>query len=321
MKNYQPILSGLWSGRASLTPSYWYQNVRTIDIRDTVIDNDSVVLIAYACDEGITRNQGGVGAQYGPDAIRKMMGSIAWHIGGAIKVYDAGNVNCVDHDLEQAQKDLSDVIYKILQSGSMPIAIGGGHDIALGHYRGIAKYLIENSPKSKIGIINFDAHFDLRAVVDSGNSGTPFNEISIEAYGKGQEFLYMCLGIQRAANTVELFNKAHELKVDYVMAESMIYSHIETIKARVRQFVSSCDQLYVTIDLDGFSSAFAPGVSAPSPMGFAPDMVLALLHDIIQSGKLLSLDIAELNPQYDVDHSTARLAARIIEYVVRTCME
>jgi formiminoglutamase len=76
------------------------------------------------------------------------------------------------------------------------------------------------------------------------------------------------------------------------------------------------DYLYTTIDLDGFSSAYAPGVSAASPVGFSPDIVLESLKVIIDSKKLISLDIAEMNPKYDGDQQTAKLAASLVHFVL-----
>jgi formiminoglutamase len=69
--------------------------------------------------------------------------------------------------------------------------------------------------------------------------------------------------------------------------------------------------------MDGFSSAYAPGVSAPSPLGFAPSFVYEALAFLFQSKKVISCDIAELNPDFDVDDSTAGLAARLVDYIVQ----
>jgi formiminoglutamase len=53
-------------------------------------------------------------------------------------------------------------------------------------------------------------------------------------------------------------------------------------------------------------------------MGFTPDVVLASLKTIIASGKLTALDIAELNPTYDIDDQTARLAASLVHTVIHS---
>ncbi|MBT8321916.1 MAG: arginase family protein, partial [Eudoraea sp.] len=77
------------------------------------------------------------------------------------------------------------------------------------------------------------------------------------------------------------------------------------------------DRVYLTIDLDGFSSAYAPGVSAASPFGFDTQIALWTLQIIIASGKLISMDLAEMNPVYDQDRKTAKLAAGILHHVLR----
>jgi formiminoglutamase len=49
-------------------------------------------------------------------------------------------------------------------------------------------------------------------------------------------------------------------------------------------------------------------------MGFAPDVVLKTLALLFQSKKVISLDLAEMNPHYDQDNATARLAARLVHF-------
>ena len=73
--------------------------------------------------------------------------------------------------------------------------------------------------------------------------------------------------------------------------------------------------------MDGFSSAFAPGVSAPSPMGFSPQIAFRVFELIAKSKKLIAMDVVELNPRFDQDQATARLAARCVEYVLRKNFE
>ncbi len=93
--------------------------------------------------------------------------------------------------------------------------------------------------------------------------------------------------------------------------------HLGEVKNRLNEFLSHSDRVYVTIDMDGFSSAFSPGVSAPFPDGFDPEIVRHCLDLILASGKVLGVDVAETNPEYDRDQQTARLAAGLLHYVMR----
>ena len=89
------------------------------------------------------------------------------------------------------------------------------------------------------------------------------------------------------------------------------------VKNQLNTFIQQHDYLYITIDLDGFSSAYAPGVSAPSPLGFSPSFIFKILKHLFQTQKIVALDLAELNPKYDQDGVTARLAAHLLDTVVR----
>ena len=217
----------------------------------------------------------------------------------------------MDTYLEDCQKALSKTISKLIKHNVLPIAIGGGHDIAYANFNGI-KDAIKNISKNKIGIINFDAHFDLRAVETAANSGTPFNQILSE----NDTVSYFAIGIQQQSNTKELFEIAEKHKVSYISNfECETFS--ENLKRKLNAFIKNVDYLYITIDLDGFSSAYAPGVSAPSSLGFAPHFAYKVLAFLFESKKVISCDIAELNPDFDTDEHTASLAAKLIDYIVQ----
>ena len=77
------------------------------------------------------------------------------------------------------------------------------------------------------------------------------------------------------------------------------------------------DELYVTICLDAFPAYLAPGVSAPSALGISPQFVIAILHWLRKSQEKFNYswrlsDVAEMNPLFDIDNRTAKLAARLI---------
>ncbi len=114
------------------------------------------------------------------------------------------------------QSELSQAVEKIVAGGLFPVLLGGGHDIAWGHYDWIIKTL-SRKPASQacttVGIINSDAHFDLRPYKDDGNSGSSFLQIADHCREAGEEFSYFCVGIQRSANTNSLFQTADELGV------------------------------------------------------------------------------------------------------------
>ena len=318
---YQKVNAELWKGRVcdpQLGTQYWYQAVHQIDLMDAsdLADID-VAIIGYACDAGVRRNQGRAGAIHGPDAIRNRLAKVAWHH-DTKRVADVGSLICSTDNLEDFQIAFAAEIHQLLDQDVFPIALGGGHDIAYAHFRGMYDWLIKKDGPSKIGIINFDAHFDLRPLATSANSGTPFNQILTEMDLEKVKVSYLPVGIQERSNTKELFDIAKEKGVDWVTLDVVLNHETSTI-AHIVEFVAQHDFIYVTIDLDGFSSAYAPGVSASSPFGLTPSFVLKSLKEIFNSGKVLGLDLAEMNPKFDRDETTAKLAAGLVDVAVGNC--
>ena len=65
-----------------------------------------------------------------------------------------------------------------------------------------------------------------------------------------------------------------------------------------------------------FAAPFAPGVSAVQPLGLYPWHVIPLARQLAASGKVLSYELSELSPRYDIDQRTARLAANLIYEII-----
>jgi len=312
---YKPAERSQWTGRASsstLENQYWYQQIQLGNINTIDLPSMDIALIGYACDEGVARNHGRIGARRGPTALRERLAKLPIHFEDKT-IVDLGDIIGKGEDMEVCQNALADSIESCISNAVFPIAIGGGHDIAYGHFKGLHQWVNKQSQK-KIGIINFDAHFDLRPVGNQPNSGTPFFQILNEFTAAE----YFAIGIQQQSNTKELFDIAKNFEVPYVYREDCESTPtvVEALKKRLSPFIATNEHLYVTIDLDGFSSAYAPGVSAASPLGFDPAFFFKILGFILASNKVISLDIAELNPTLDRDKQTATLAARIVDFTV-----
>ncbi|WP_133131053.1 formimidoylglutamase [Legionella yabuuchiae] len=316
LKHYLPANQSLWQGRTdSLPGERYFQHVEWVNVQSQELPKDyQTVLLGFCSDEGVRRNLGRVGAKSGPDAIRTQLAKLACHHDHTL--IDVGNIVCEHGDLESAQAQFTKLISYCQQQGKFTIALGGGHEIAWPHYRGLAEHF------PKLGIINFDAHFDIRALInEQSSSGTPFTEIKTYCDQQERPFEYCCLGIQRTANTNSLFERAHEWGVSYLTAEQLNQESLAWQMAFLDDFIIRNDYLYVSICLDVFEECYAPGVSAPQVMGLNPWQALSLLKYIKQTGKVISLDIAELSPPLDERHKTARLAAILLAEILNLTNE
>ena len=315
LKNYTIPSSENWKGRTSSGQLYTHEKIKCVSLVDFAAQTSekSIAFLGYASDAGVNRNLGRIGASLGPDAIRQQLGKMPNHLTAETELLDLGNLVSPDGDVEFIQEQLAVAVALIKTESVFPIILGGGHDLAYGHFNGLSKHMAEGKT---IGIINFDAHFDLRPNTVENNSGTPFYQIAVAQHNQNKSFKYLALGIRKDANTKDLYDFAEAHRAFYVQREYFSIHFLEHVQLRVMQFIEDVDYLYTTIDLDGFSSAFAPGVSAASPMGFAPDIVMECLKLILESGKLAGLDIVELNPNFDLDGQTAKLAASLLHYVI-----
>tara|TARA_A100001015_G_C14939622_1_gene691995 strand:+ start:230 stop:1204 length:975 start_codon:yes stop_codon:yes gene_type:complete len=311
--NYKLSDKKLWRGSSDEVGARLYEKIRCISIDELVIRNDQpIAFLGFACDEGVKRNQGRIGAVLGPSSLRKVLANQPLHKDR--QFYDVGTVSCEDGDLEKAQKVLGEFLALLYAKGYFPIVLGGGHEVAWGHFQGLSMgRKIEN-----LGIINLDAHFDMRPLIKGtqGSSGTPFLQIAHELESKNLPFNYMCIGVQEGGNTRSLFNTAKEHKVKSVLASDFQSIGITKINKKLESFVEGVEKIYLSICLDVFSQAHAPGVSSPQPLGLDPRQILPLLKLLAKSGKLLGIDIAELSPPFDRDEQTARLGASLIAFIL-----
>jgi len=317
---FKPVDISLWQGRVDSEPDAlrWHQVIKEWNAQQN--NEAAAVLLGFSCDEGVRRNHGRPGAADGPAAIRRALGNLAWH--HAVQLFDGGDVICEGDQLEAAQLQLAQQVSTILTTGARPLIIGGGHEVAWGSFLGLSNYLQQTAPERRIGIINLDAHFDLRAPAPHATSGTPFHQIATWCSEHQHRFNYTVLGINPVANTETLFEFAREHNVTWRSDTECTNHHLASVAHQLEPFFQQIDELYLTICLDVFAPHTAPGVSAPSTVGIEPQFALQLIGIIKALCQQHNVtwrisDIAEMNPTFDIDHRTARLAARLVDEIVK----
>lgn len=264
-----------------------------------------ITLLGFASEEGVRRNQGRLGAAHGPAALRGALGSLAIH--EDIALGDAGTITTHGTDLEAAHDQLSDAVQHLIEHDQLVVVLGGGHETAFGSGRGAIRAL-PTPPR----IINLDAHFDLREAPEA-TSGTPFRQLAAEA---GEQFSYHVLGISPANNTKILVDTAHSLGVGFHTDVELLQLTPRLAAELATSLAEDHDHIHLSIDLDVLPAAVAPGMSAPAGLGVDLPLIHAICVALAATGKLRLVDVVELNPTYDVDGRTARVAARLINDIV-----
>lgn len=298
-----------WQGRIDSTTNAssfrFHQKVKQISIDDVSALGLDVGIVGFKCDEGVYRNQGRIGAANGPDAMRQALASLPWTFQSEQQVADVGNITCENNALEDAQFELGKIIEKLRNNNMKCIVLGGGHETLYGHYLGVRGALDKDA---KIGIINIDAHFDLRPYDKQPSSGTMFRQILEQDPNAN----YFVLGIQPYGNTNELFEIADNLNVKYMLEDQVTEPDNEQMMHDLQQFMDNHDYILLTLCMDVVNAAFAPGVSAPSPFGLDPKTVRSILQKVTSHPNTHSFDICEVNPILDENGRTVKLGAYFV---------
>lgn len=303
----------LWHGRVDALDGEagrrWHEIVRPFAEHPQA----QIVLLGFACDEGVRRNHGRPGAIEGPTALRRAASTLpAWP---GLQLADGRDVRCDDTNLESAQERQAERVAAVLERGALSIGLGGGHEIAYGTYRGLA----QAQRGARLGILNFDAHFDLRRD-ERATSGTPFLQALEHAAGRNGGLRYRVLGISEPSNTGALFDTARRHNVQFVLDTELTARDLAAQMSELAIWLASVDAVYLSFCLDVLPGSVAPGVSAPAARGVGLDLLEPLLLQAASSGKLVAADIAELNPAFDRDNATARVAARVLWLIARAAL-
>jgi formiminoglutamase len=283
-------------------------------------------LAGYPDDEGIQNNGGRTGAALAPDLIRKYFYKMTPNLLGIdarkLGLWDLGNLNLGKNpDLRLRHESAKSFAQITVESSATWISLGGGHDYG---YADAAAF-IEAMRRKQIRplVINFDAHLDVRPVQTSIDplrperisSGTPFFRM-LESC---PDVDFAEIGIQSQCNSKAHLKWATERGVRVLTQEEVEVSG-ESFSSLVLQtlgdWVLRRRPVFISVDIDGFSSAYAPGCSQSWATGFTPAQFFPCLQTLVRRLDVKMLGIYEVSPPYDQDDRTAKLAAQILHRVI-----
>lgn len=264
------------------------------------------VILGFPSDEGVRRNGGRPGAADAPDAIRRMLykmtpdaESPGDHRQLLERTRDPGNFRLED-SLARSQEAFGEVVAEYLDQGIIPVILGGGHETAYAHFLGYAASGLNTA------VLNLDAHTDVRPLKEGKpHSGSPFRQAIEHPSGTCER--YLVAGLQPYAAAASHLQYISEHGGRCLFREE---TNISSVPEFFHDHVS--ERLMVTFDMDAVDQAFAPGVSAPCANGLHPDIWLTAAYLAGRNEKVTSFDLSEVNPRYDRDGQTARLAALTI---------
>jgi formiminoglutamase len=275
---------------------------------ESALNDRSFVIAGYPDDEGIRLNGGRVGAALAPAAIRKPL----YKMTPALQ--ETRDFSLLDHgDLEtssplaQRHEAGAAACASVLAGGGRWIAFGGGHDYGFAEGSGFLKAV---GSEQRPLVINFDAHFDVRPDSKGLSSGTPFFRL----LSSGHPVDFVELGIQAQCNSRVHMKWLEDRGGRILTMEDVEASgeSFETCAVRVLgDWILRPRPCFISVDIDAFSSAVAPGCSQSWATGFMPQDFFPLFDLLIRRLDVRVLGIYETSPPLDQDDRTSKLAALI----------
>jgi formiminoglutamase len=261
-----------------------------------------VALLGCTQDEGVRRNRGRLGARRAPLEIRRALYRFpvtTEHAG--LRLVDLGDLPLLE-SLEATHDVLREVVGQVLHHASIVVVLGGGNDISYPDVAALAGHC--RQPLA----LNVDRHLDVRADRPR-NSGTPYRQLLEEGLLTPERFVEV--GINSFANSPSYREWVDGLGVRVVeLAELRERGVGAAVEALVRD--APADAVFFGFDMDVVRAVEAPGVSDPSPMGLTAREVCEIADVAAREPRTRVLEITEVNPDFDRDGITARLAANLV---------
>ncbi|WP_328699930.1 formimidoylglutamase [Chengkuizengella marina] len=253
------------------------------------------------------------GASFTPNVIRNLLQSyttyaIDENINLNNTIVDCGDIYMHVTDLIQSQNRIKKTMEELCTTNPqmIPILLGGDHSVSYPSIEGFSKV------KGKVGIIQFDAHHDLRNLKDGGPSnGTPFRSLIESGVIKGDQLVQ--IGIRNFSNSQVYREYAEKQGVTiYTMKDVRNQSIQAIINDSIEQLKNKVDIIYISVDMDVLDQTFAPGCPAIGPGGMDSYTLLEAIQLLGEENLVQGMDIVEIDPTLDFRDMTSRVAVHVI---------
>ncbi len=275
------------------------------------------------------------GVDMGPSAIRIAGLNQAIALLG-IEATDAGNVHVHPPEamsqantrarylpeIAAASEELAAMVEASLEEGALPVVLGGDHSIAIGSVSGLASFYRKRD--ERVGIIWLDAHTDMNTP-ESTPSGNIHGMPLAALLGHGAKELTHVAGFAPKVlpeNTVVIGARSVDpgerelikrlgVRV-YTMTELDERGLANVVEEAVKIAGGDTAGIHVTMDMDFIDPFYAPGVGTPERGGATYRESHLAMEKIAESGRVLSVELTEVNPLYDTANQTGQLAVELI---------
>ncbi|AFK21451.1 formimidoylglutamase (plasmid) [Haloferax mediterranei ATCC 33500] len=298
-----------WEGTSSDPNDEQFGHV----VNETSIEDASdfdAVLVGEPYDGAVIGRRG---ARDGPAAIRRELASSKSHHfdeGPVSGVGDLGDlpIDELEGGVADVQSAVADETAHVYERGALPVFLGGDNSLTVAN----VKPLLDRD--ASIGVISFDAHLDCREPQDGPSSGTPYRQL----FDAGLDTLAV-VGARHFETSTTYADFLRDSGGTILTADEVGRGATETADFAL-DALSSCDHVFVSLDVDVLDETAAPGVSAPTPGGITTRELFSMLRRVASDSRVVGFEVVECAPPLDDDDQTARAAARAVAHFLSGVM-
>ena len=263
----------------------------------------------------LTRSQGFQGTFMGPNAVRETWSSFGTRSFEFetdivdLKVRDIGDIKMHHTSVVESHTNIESALTDLYTRNPdfLPILVGGHHGVAAPSVRGF-----KMGHGWKVGLIDFDAHNDLRDPTYEGPSGsTPFRQLIDQGYIDGCNAVQIGLHGFLSSSVLKAYADSKGLRM--VSAREVRQRGIvKVVEEALAQASDGTDAIYISFDMDAIEAALAPGTVGYTPGGLNLGDVFEALYLLGQHPKVRGMDIVEMDPLRDLKGMTPRVGNMIM---------
>lgn len=248
------------------------------------------------------------GARLGPRAVRSIerIGPYNHQTGivpkAECKAADVGDVPFRSrYSLENSIEDIEEYYKRVMEAGVLPLSVGGDHSVT----HPILRALGADEP---VALIHIDAHCDTAGTYDDCkfHHGGPFRLAVLDGVLNPEKTIQ--IGIRGAAEAIWEFSYTSGMTVVHV--EDVMEMGIPALIKKTRDLIGDTP-VYISVDVDGFDPAYAPGTGTPEAGGLTPREGFQFLRGLMGMN-IIGADVVEVAPMYDPTSNTAQLGAQLL---------
>ncbi|MCH5584896.1 agmatinase family protein [Shimazuella sp. AN120528] len=264
------------------------------------------------------------GAHLHPATFRKLWSNFTtyhWDLDldfTQLRAVDFGDIAMHVTDIATCHQNIQETMQEVTTTYPeiFPITVGGDHSITAPLIKGR-----KAANGKRIGIIQFDAHLDVRDMSYGGPSnGTPIRNLVESKTVKGEDIV--TIGIRNFVNS-RLYRDYTEEKGIHVISSKQVHMRgIESVIKEAMERLEACEEVYVTFDIDALDQSFVPGVPAIGPQGLTTDQLFSSASTLGAWSKVTAMDMVCVDPSVDLRDITSRVSLHLfLHFVSGLCQQ